>query len=92
MTALSLEDAKVHLRVTFDSDDDYIESLIEAAEGYVVEIGVGFDSPPQPAVVHAVKLLVSHWYGQRDAAGTEPSRAIAFGVDALLAPYREWSI
>jgi uncharacterized phage protein (predicted DNA packaging) len=89
MTALSLEDAKAHLRVSFDSDDDYITSLIEAAEGYVAEIGVGFDSPPQPAVVHAVKLLVSWWYGNRDAAGEKPSQAIAFGVDALLAPYRE---
>lgn len=92
MSALSLEDAKAHLRVTFDSDDDYIQSLIEAAEGYVADIGVGFDSPPQPAVVHAVKLLISNWYSTRDAAGAAPSHVIAFGVDALLAPYREWTI
>lgn len=90
--ALSLSEAKEHLRIGFDTDDAYIQSLIDAATDYVSAIGVGFDSPPQPAVVHAVKLLISHWFSNRDAAGTEPSRAIAFGVDALLSPYREWSI
>jgi uncharacterized phage protein (predicted DNA packaging) len=92
MTAVSLDEAKAHLRISFDADDDYVTGLIEAAEGYVQEVGVGFDSPLQPAVRHAILLLCSHWYSNRDAAGTEPSRAIAFGVGALLAPYREWSI
>ncbi len=92
MTAVSLEDAKDHLRVTFDSDDDYITSLIEAAEAYVAKVGVSFDTPIPAPVLHAVKLLISHWYGSRDAAGEKPSQAIAFGVDALLAPYREVTI
>lgn len=92
MTAVALEDAKAHLRIGFDTDDAYVTSLLEAAEGYVQEVGVAFASPLQPAVRHAILLLVSHWYGQRDAAGAEPSRAIAFGVDALLSPYREWTV
>lgn len=92
MTAVSLEDAKVHLRVTFDSDDDYITSLIEAAEAYVAEIGVPSEAPLPAPVLHAVKLLISHWYGARDAAGEKPSQAIAFGVDALLQPFREQTI
>jgi uncharacterized phage protein (predicted DNA packaging) len=87
--SLSLQDAKDQLRVTFSTDDVYIQLLIDAATDYVMATGVGFDSPPQPAVLHAVKLLISHWYTNRDAAGTEPSTPIAFGVNALLAPYRE---
>lgn len=89
---LSLEDAKAHLRVTFDSDDGYIESLIEAAEAYVSRIGVAYAAPVPAPVTHAVKLLTSHWYGARDAAGEKPSQAIAFGVDVLLAPYREHTL
>jgi uncharacterized phage protein (predicted DNA packaging) len=85
---LSLDEAKDHLRVSFDSDDEYIESLIAAATDYIDAIGVGIDSPPQPAVIHAAKLLVSHWYNAREAASETPPRAIAFGVNALLQPYR----
>jgi uncharacterized phage protein (predicted DNA packaging) len=88
MTALTLEDAKAHLRVTFDSDDLYIESLIEAAESYVEDVGVPLGTSITPAIEHAVKLLVSHWYGNRDAAGDKPSQDIAFGVNSLLQPYR----
>lgn len=87
--ALSLEDAKAHLRISFDTEDSYVQSLIDAAEDYVQATGASYDSPPQPAILHAVKLLVSHWYSNRDAAGTEPSTAIQFGVNALLSPYRE---
>lgn len=90
--AVSLQEAKDHLRVSFDSDDDYIGDLIAAAEDYVAAVGVGFDSPVQPSVLHAIKLLVSHWYQNRDAAGAEPSTPIAFGVNALLAPFREISV
>ncbi|MHA6644535.1 head-tail connector protein [Mesorhizobium sp. A623] len=86
---VSLVEAKSHLRVTFDTDDAYITSLIEAASAYINEIGVASASPVPAPVRHATLLLISHWYNAREAAGDTPSHAIAFGVDALLAPYRE---
>ncbi|WP_445222116.1 head-tail connector protein [Bradyrhizobium sp. Pa8] len=92
MSALTLADAKAHLRVSFDSEDTYIQPLIDAAESYIESIGVTISTPPQPAVLHAVRLLVSHWYSNRDAATTEPPKAIALGVDTLLAPFREINI
>lgn len=87
--AVSLAEAKAQLRVSFDADDAYITSLIEAAEDYVEAVGVAPATPVQPAVRHAILMLVSHWYSNRDAAGEKPSHAIEFGVDALIAPYRE---
>ena len=30
-------------------------------------------------------LLISYWYNHRDSAETSPTKAIEFGVDALLA-------
>jgi uncharacterized phage protein (predicted DNA packaging) len=92
MTAVSLDEAKAHLRIGFDTDDDYVTGLLEAAEGYVQEVGVALATPIDPPVRHAILLLCSHWYANRDAAGEKPSTAIAFGVNALLQPYREQNL
>lgn len=92
MSAVDLADMKAHLRVSFDSEDTYIQSLIDAAESYVDSIGVGFDSPVQDAVLHAIRLMVGHWYSNREAATEAPPKAIAMGVDMLLAPFREFSL
>lgn len=92
MTAVSLEDAKAHLRISFTADDDYVTGLLEAAEAYIAEVGVAIAAPIQAPVRHAVLMLCSHWYSNRDAAGEKPSVAIEFGVNALLAPYREYTL
>lgn len=92
MTAVTLEDAKAHLRIGFDADDDYVTALLEAAEGYVSQIGVAVAAPVPAPIRHAILLLTSHWYSNRDAAGEKPSTPIEFGVNALLAPFREINI
>ncbi len=91
MAAVELADTKTHLRVDYAEDDSYINGLISAAVNYVSELGVTIVEPAQPAVRHAILLLVGHWYAYREAAAEKPPQAIAFGVDALTAPFREVS-
>jgi len=90
--AVSLEDAKAHLRIGFDADDAYITGIIEAAENYVESVGVAFATPIQPAVRHAVLLITSHFYNNREAVTVEAVNAMPFGVNALLQPFREQTI
>lgn len=92
MTAVALEDAKAHLRITFAADDAYINGIIEAAENYVESVGVAFATPIQPAVRHAVLLITSHFYNNREAVTVEAVNAMPFGVNALLQPFREQTI
>lgn len=89
MPAVALDDAKSHLRISFDADDGYIAGIIEAAEDHVASTGVAFATPVQPAVRHAVLLIVSHFYNNREAVTAEAVNAMPLGVNALLAPYRE---
>lgn len=42
---------------------------------------------PMP-IVQAILMLVSYWYNHRDAAETNPPKALEFSVDALLTPYK----
>ena len=88
MAAVSLSDAKAHLRVNHSGDDIYIASVIEAAEGHVESVGVAIATPIQPAVRHAVLLITSHFYNHREAVTAEAVNAMPFGVNALLQPYR----
>ena len=46
----------------------------------------GAANVPHP-VVHAMKMLVGYWYGNREAAGGV-SKEVEFAATALLSPYR----
>jgi hypothetical protein len=46
--------------------------------------GVTVDTCPQ-TIKHAALMLVSYWYGNRDAAAMQPPKQVEFAVNALLA-------
>lgn len=80
-------------------------SEVPAADGLTVAVrfraGYGFTEGPSgprwvgPAAIrHAVLLMVGHLYGNRDAVTTSAAKPeqLPLGVDALLLPFRVWSI
>ena len=91
MAHVSLSEAKAHLRVDWPEDDSYVNAVISAAESYISEIGVPDEKMDAAPVKHAALLLIGHWYAYREAAAEKPPQAIAFGVDALVQPFREVS-
>lgn len=90
---LTLDEAKAHLRVDGSDDDVYIAGLVAAAQEYIEALirpapvdGVEQDLPAvNETQRHACRLLVGHWYENREAVaqGTiVPS--VPFAVDMLL--------
>ena len=51
-----------------------------------VRFTAGYTTVPQP-LIHAIAMLVTHWYEHRDATENDLSK-IPYGVDALISPYR----
>jgi uncharacterized phage protein (predicted DNA packaging) len=98
MSYVSLEQAKDHLRVDFDDDDNYIEDLINVAEASVAnEIGSTLasnevdDVLPKP-LYQGILLLVGHLYNSREPViiGTGVVK-VPFSLEYLLAPYKTWT-
>lgn len=102
MSAVTLEDAKRHLRVDVKTDDALIEALClsatQMAEHEMQRAVISRDgqeglaeSPENvPAAVKQwVLLVVGHFYENRQAATTE-LKALPY-IGALLDPYRTWT-
>jgi hypothetical protein len=85
--ALTLAEAKAHLRIPADATDEDtdIQSRLDAARQYV-EVRAQQDysvSCPEPARL-AILLLLDHWWEHRAAADSASIAPIQPGVDALL--------
>ncbi|MGF9946078.1 head-tail connector protein [Priestia megaterium] len=84
---VSLEQIKQYLRVEIDYfDEDYfLESLILMSEEYIFNAtGFKFDDNAPEIAKHIVRLLVSHWYENREIVSTQLSNKVDFTVNALL--------
>lgn len=99
--SVSLEEMKAHLNVTLSVDDLLISDQIVAAEAHLASwLGFALDDDEEfpdgtPADVdHAVKMLVAHWYANRETAFISNSAAameIPFAVAEIVRNYRKWT-
>jgi Phage gp6-like head-tail connector protein len=91
MSAVQLADAKAQLNLTTTDDDVLVQALIDAAESYIAPF-VELAPMNDPAVLQAIKLLVSHLYENREASLVGiTAQELPFGLFDLLTPYREWA-
>jgi hypothetical protein len=90
----TLDEAKAHLNITFDTDDTVIESKLGAATVWVTEyIAAEYRENPPAPVGEAILQLTAHWYQNREGVTVGVTgEALPMGVKTLLAPYRDWDI
>lgn len=94
---VSLTDAKAHLNVTFNTDDELIDRLmpvatdwIERQLGYVIATRYPDGAPP--ALKHAVLMMIAHYYENREGAlvGVN-AQVLPLGIADIINDYRDWS-
>lgn len=84
--APALYDEPASVRVSYKAGDAVVQSQDEST----------IDGVPVP-IKQAIKLLVGHWYENREAVtlprvGAQSAIVLPFAVDALLAPYRRQTV
>ena len=88
---ISLEEAKTHLRIEHDEEDEYLTGLIlqaqAAAEDYC-RVQFSEEEPPEPVRL-ALLLFVGFYYENRDIPDMTTYKAMRMAFDALLYPYRD---
>lgn len=92
MTTVTLEEAKLHMRIDHDEEDGYIMGLVAAAETHVANfLGDGLPDPMPAPIKAAVLLLVGDLYEHRERQG---DRTLTEGTaySMLLAPYRSMAV
>lgn len=84
MSVLNLSEAKQYLRLedNYTDEDTAIQSLIDSAEKYLLNAGCILN--PDDAVTKlAEKMLVNHWYENREPVGN--GGKLAYGLQNLIA-------
>ena len=87
---LTLEEVKAHLRVQYDEEDSYIESLVGQVQATAEEYcRVSFDTDTPEPVRLAVLLMVSHYYENRDNPDKQVYLTMRMAFENLLYPHRD---
>lgn len=90
MSAVTVVDAKTHLRVEDAAEDDMIEAYLDASVDYLASIGVDMQADPLPAAIRAAVLIhVTHLFENRGAGTSVPADRT---WERLVAPYRTQSV
>jgi uncharacterized phage protein (predicted DNA packaging) len=83
---LDVDNVKLFLRIDGTDDDAMLQGLMNAAQSYIANaVGADVDTTSDLYEL-ACKLLISHWYENREPVGS--ASALAFSLDSILMQLR----
>ena len=87
---VTVPEAKAHLRIQYEDEDEYLASLIAQAQAAAEDFcRVAFtENAPEPVRL-AVLLMVSHYHENRDNPDKQVYLAMRLAFENLLYPYRD---
>ena len=87
---VTVAEVKTHLRIQYDEEDAYLDSLICQAQATAEDFcRVSFeDAAPEPVRL-AVLLMVSFYHENRDNPDQQAYAAMRAAFENLLYPYRD---
>ena len=94
MNILDLDSVRKHLRIDSNCEDDVLEMYIDSAEETILQLIrrtqhdliEEYGEVPAP-VRHAIMLLVSHSYNNREPASATSQAIGLYGFEVMLKPY-----
>ena len=87
---VTVPEAKAHLRIESDVENNFIESLIAQAQAVAEDYcRVIFTEPAPEPVRLAVLLMVAHYYENRDTPERQIYVTLRMAFENLLYPYRD---
>jgi len=87
---VTVEEVKVHLRVQYDEEDEYLEGLIRQAQAAAEDYcRVEFEDVAPEPVRLAVLLMVSFLYENRDLPDKQVYLTTRMAFENLLYPHRD---
>ena len=91
---LTLEEAKLRLRVDFEDDDGFIESLIESIPDYLeAKTGLRWDEEPiNPLVKTLAGYLICSMYDQNFEQYEKPIENLLMVLTSMAKGKNEWDI
>ena len=99
MTIVTLKEIKDNSRIEGDAENDYLESLGEAAEVTVLnliertqeDIEAEFGNVPAP-IRHAILMYADHLYNHRGIVNPTALYNVPYSIDAMIKPYIRYNL